>query len=466
MSTASRVKEQSEGWVREQIAYVFGMYAYAYGFPLVMMDMTRQVMTAAPSSGEYAAPMNQFHRLRDFVDPDFKNVVRISRNSLWATAFVDLGAEPVVFSHPATKGRYLVAQVMDMWTDNFASIGTRTTGEEPGHCLIAGPGWHGTPPADTEATYRCDTRYAWILVQIAAADSADFPEVHALQDELTITSLSVWGTGYTPPAQVPVDPAVDITATPFDQVRLMDGPAFFQHLSAVLKDNPPRPADRPMLRKLARIGLDPWQDFDADRVDPATAKGLTRAAKKVWGMLETAPYQMKTVNGWLLPLNLGRCGTDYNTRAFVAFVGLGALWREDAVYPSVFVDGDGKPLDGARAYSLHFGKDELFPSHSGVWSISAYRENFYVHNPIERYGITSGMPLRYNPDGSLDVYIQARSPGPDREGNWLPCPPSGPFNVTVRVYQPRQDMLDGRAENHLVVQAGTYQIPPIQKVSS
>ena len=217
---------------------------------------------------------------------------------------------------------------------------------------------------------------------------------------------------------------MDTTATPFDQVRLMDGPTFFQWLAAALKDNPPRPADRPMLKKLTRIGLTPGQDFDAGRVDPATGKGLTRAARKVWGMLETGPYQMQTVNGWLLPMNLGRYGTDYNTRAFVAFVGLGALSAEDAVYPSAFVDGDGKPLDGASAYLIHFGKDGLFPSHSGVWSISAYRENFYVHNPIERYGITSGMPLHYNPDGSLDVYIQAQSPGPDREANWLPCPPA------------------------------------------
>jgi hypothetical protein len=100
-----RVSEQTAGWVREQLAYVFGMYAYAYGFPLVMMDLTRQVMTAAPSSGEYSAPVNQFHRIRDFASPDFKNVVRVSRNSLWSTAFVDLDAEPAVFSHPAGKGR-------------------------------------------------------------------------------------------------------------------------------------------------------------------------------------------------------------------------------------------------------------------------------------------------------------------------------------------------------------------------
>ena len=117
MSTAGRVRDQAASRVREQLAYIRGMYAHAYGFPLVMMDVTRQVMTAAPKAGEYSAPVNQFHRIRDFVDPDVKNVVRISRNSLWSTAFVDLDAEPVVFSHPATKGRYLVAQVMDSTSD-------------------------------------------------------------------------------------------------------------------------------------------------------------------------------------------------------------------------------------------------------------------------------------------------------------------------------------------------------------
>ena len=287
--------------MREQLAYIYGMHAYAYGFPLVMMDLTRQVLTAAPRSGEYSAPINQFHRIRDFVSPDFKNVVRISRNSLWSTAFLDLDAEPAVFSHPATNGRYLVAQVMDMWTDNFASIGSRTTGEKPGHCLIAGPRWNGTPPAGIEATYRCSTRYAWVLVQIAATGPRDFPGGHALQDGLKITPLSAWGTGYTPPDNVPVDPAVDTTATPFDQARLMDGPAFFQRLAAAIKDSPPRPADAPMVKKLKKIGLEPGKDFDAGGVDPAIAKGLSRAARKVWGLLESAPYQMKTVNGWSCP---------------------------------------------------------------------------------------------------------------------------------------------------------------------
>ena len=118
--------------VREATGFFLGMYGYVYGFPLVLMSVTKDVLTAASRSGEYSAPINQFHRIRQFVSPDFKNVVRISMNSLWSTAFVDLDQEPFVFSYADTNGRYIVAQVMNMWTDNFASVGSRTTGTGPG----------------------------------------------------------------------------------------------------------------------------------------------------------------------------------------------------------------------------------------------------------------------------------------------------------------------------------------------
>ena len=461
LGAARRLPRDLPDLMKEGQAYLRGLSGYVYGLPLVLMDVTREVMTAAPRSGEYSAPINQFHRLRDFVDPDFKNVVRISRNSLWSTAFVDLRDEPVVFSYPETHGRYVVAQIMNMWTDNFASMGTRTTGTAAGKVVIAGPGWDGRVPSDVDQTYRCSTRYAWILVQMAAAGPQDFDELHAMQDELRVTPLSAWGTPYQPPQDVAVDLSVDTGTTPFDQVRLMDGPAFFARLASALKDNPPYASDTTAIKRLEQIGLIPGEDLDVDRMDAAVAKGLTRAAKKVWGTLETAPYSMKTVNGWLIPLNLGRYGEDYKMRAFISYVGLGALCREDAVYPTCFVDRDGKPLNGAREYVLHLDKEELFPSHSGIWSISAYRESFYVHNPIERYGITSGMPLVYNADGSLDMYIQARSPGEARESNWLPCPRSGPFNLTIRVYHPNEDMFEGRAEGNLLVEARGYAIPPV-----
>lgn len=138
--------QKAEEKMKAEEAYVLGMETYVYGFPLVIMDLTKGVLTAAANPGEHSAPMNQFTMAREYVSPDFKNVVRISLNGLWATAFVDLDKEPYVFSAPDTKGRYYVMQALDMWTDDFATIGARNTGTGPGNFLIAGPKWNGTPP--------------------------------------------------------------------------------------------------------------------------------------------------------------------------------------------------------------------------------------------------------------------------------------------------------------------------------
>ena len=443
----------SSAWsLREGGGYLLGEEEYVYGFPLVMMDVTREVLTATPKAGEYSAPINQFARIRTYVDPDYDNVVRISVNSLWSFAFLDLDQEPMIVSVPDAGDRYLVAQAMNMWTDDFASVGTRTPATKSGDFLIAGPKWSGTAPEGIKETFRSSTRYAMILVQISAESPKDFPAINALQDKLKVTPLSAWGKPYTPPETVPVDPNVDLTATPFDQVRLMTGERFFKRLAKVLKDNPPYAADSRQVRRLELMGVEAGKEFDPDKIDQQVRKGINEAPWNVWKELAEGPYTMSATNGWFNFPNLGRYGTDYNTRAFIAYAGLGALTSADCIYPTAFVDGDGHALDAAYNYVMHFPKDGLPPSASGVWSISPYRENFYVRNALNRYGILSSMPLKYNADGSLDIYIQAKSPGSDKESNWLPTPPSGMFNLTVRVYQPKQEAVDG-----------TYKLPPVTK---
>jgi hypothetical protein len=303
------------------------------------------------------------------------------------------------------------------------------------------------------------------LVQIYTASAAEFPEVNALQDQLTLTPLSAWGKPYTPPDNVPVDPTVDTTATPYDQVRIMDAGHFFQRLALSMKDNPPYTADAPILETLRKLGIEPGKDFDIHKIDPNVARALNRVPWFVWDVFRASPYKAKTVNGWMQSSDVGLYGTDYNTRAFIAYFGLGALTKNDAIYPTAFVDSTGRWLYGDGKYVMHFAKDHIFPSHSGVWSISPYRGNFYVHNPIERYAISSGMPLKYNADGSLDVYIQADSPGVDKESNWLPIPKTGSFNLSVRVYQPKPEMFNGKVENYAVVGPSSYNIPPIERMN-
>lgn len=171
-------------------------------------------------------------------------------------------------------------------------------------------------------------------------------------------------------------------------------------------------------------------------------------------LLQKALKFMKTTHGWIaIPDNFADYGTDYRTRAGIALIGLGGIWRQDVVYPTAFKDGGGKPLNGANRYVLHFDKGQT-PSTKATWSVSMYDpDGYYVPNDIDRYHVAPWMPLKYNADGSLDIYIQAASPDQDKTSNWLPAPASGPFNLTVRIYWPMDVVLDG-----------TYTLPPVKAV--
>jgi hypothetical protein len=439
--------------VREEVAYIFGMEAYVHGYPLVMMDVTREALTAAPAPNAEgtAAPINQLAKMPHYVDATFKNVVRISLNSLWTTGFVDLEKEPIVLSVPDAKERYYVFSMMNMWTDVFGSVGKRTTGTSPGHFLIAGPNWRGTVPSDIRLAYGSSTRYAWVLGQTQANGPDDFEAVNALQADYKLTPVSAWGKPYTPPTNVPVDRKVDVKTTPPDQVARMDAGTFFNRLAIAMQDTPPYAEDGSALEKLKKLGIEPGKPFDISKIDPAIARGLAKAVQEVPIKMQEGIPKMHNVNGWINMRNLGNYGTDYNTRAGVAYMGLGANQREDTVYPTAYVDGDGKPFDSANKYVMRFEKGQLPPT-NGTWSVSQYQGNFYVVNVLNRYAIAPWMPLKFNADGSLDIYLQAESPGPEKESNWLPTPP-GQFNLTLRNYFPKEAAYDG-----------SYKVPPVKKV--
>lgn len=445
--------QKAEQEISEEVAYLRGMESWVYGYPIVLMDVTRQVMTAAPAPNAEGtmAPMGQFAKMPHYVSPDWKVVVRVSLNSLWCTGWLDLGQEPVVLSVPDTHDRYYVMSMMDMWTNVFGSVGKRTTGTQPGNFLFVGLNWQGTPPADIKQVFKSPTRYAWILGQTQANGPSDFADVNAIQANYQLTPLSQWGKPYEPPTDVPVDKSVDLSRIPPDQVAAMDAGTFFNRLAMLMKDNPPAAEDAEALRKLKDIGVELGKPFDISKVSPAVARGLERAMKETPVKVQQGLPKTKNVNGWIQLNDTGRYGTDYDTRVGVAWVGLGADLPEDTIYPTAFNDGDGNPLDSANKYVMHYDKGTLPPTNA-TWSISQYKGNFYVVNALNRYAIAPWMPLKFNEDGSLDIYLQADSPGQDKESNWLPTPP-GAFNVSLRNYWPKEDALNG-----------TYKNPPIKKV--
>jgi hypothetical protein len=446
-ATDASQKSEAQGGqdAKQAEALKAGVEAVVYGLPLVITDLTKDKLTNVAKPDAFAAPVNQFVNVRQFPDASFKDVVRANVDTLYSSAFLDVSAEPIVLSVPDTHGRYYLMPMLDAWTNVFASPGKRTTGTKAGQFAITGPGWSGTLPRGV-TEIKAPTNMVWIIGRTQTNGPADYPAVHKIQDGYKLTPLSALGKPYTPPAGK-VDPSLDMKTAPVDQLKKMSAETFFNRLATLLKSNPPPASEAPVLEKLKAIGVVPGEKFDAAKLDPAVAKGLEQSVSVALDKLLAASKEVGApVNGWRIPpMVLGNYGSDYGARAVVALVGLGANLPQDAVYPSAFVDGEGKSLDGANKYVIHFDKGAT-PPVNAFWSITMYNpESFFVANPLNRYAISSWMPLKKNPDGSLDLYVQHESPGKAKESNWLPASDKD-FNMTLRMYWPSEkapSILDG-----------------------
>jgi hypothetical protein len=223
----------------------------------------------------------------------------------------------------------------------------------------------------------------------------------------------------------------------------MPAGAYFNYGAELMKRNPPHVSDWSIVARMQRIGLEPGKSFDASK---ASAEVLTQgAAAGLKLMREKAPTIARVSNGWQMNTDtVGVYGNYYLKRAIVAMVGLGANQVEDAIYPLNISDANGQPVMAENNYVLHFNKHEL-PPVGAFWSLTLYdAEGFQVANPLNRFAIGDRDPLQYNTDGSLDLYIQNQSPGPDKEANWLPAPKSGRLGLTLRLYAPSPQVAEGR----------------------
>jgi len=427
----------------EQRAYEIGVQAYVYAYPLVLMEVTRRVSTNAPAPAGSLAPMNQFAHMRTFPDPSFRDVVRPNADTLYSNVWFDVSKESIVLSVPDTGGRYYVLELLDMWTDVFAAPGSRTSGTKAGNFAIVGPRWNGTLPKGVELI-RSPTAIGWVIGRTQTNGQADYGNVHRIQDGYKLMPLSRWGKSYTPPARSPVDRKVDMKTPPPVQVAKMNAQTYFEMFAALMKGNPPHEFDWPMVVQLRQIGIVPGKDFDFAKLDLKIQNALERVIADAQKMIaDKAERSGEFVNGWQIAREfMGTYGTSYLQRAYIALIGLGANVAEDAVYPISMVDGEGKPYNGSNRYLLHFDSGKI-PPVDAFWSVTMYDpDGYFVTNPIQRYAIGDRDNLKFNDDGSLDIYIQHRSPGKDKESNWLPAP-KGDFNMLMRLYWPKTEVLTG-----------------------
>jgi hypothetical protein len=439
--------------VSEQEARAIGVDAYIYFYPLITMDVTRrQATNIEPGKMFGRGPMNMFVNVPEFPPADFRDVVRSNFDTLYSVAWVDMSKEPAVVSVPDTGGRYYLLPMLDMWTDVFASPGWRTTGTQAGNFLVTPPGWNGTVPAEM-TRISAPTPYVWVIGRTKTDGPPDYDAVHKIQAGYKVTMLSDWGKAPRP-VEVKIDPSVDMKTAPKIQVDTMPAGKYFAYAAELLKAHPPHLTDEPIIAQMKRIGIEPGQSFDIEKVSPAVRNSLAAAPEAAQKLMEWKVATLARVaNHWSMNTDtMGVYGNYYLKRAVVAQLGLGANVPEDAVYPLNLGDENGSPLDGANKYVLHFEKDAT-PPVNAFWSVTLYDpEGFQVANSLNRFAVSSWMPLKYNPDGSLDLYLQNESPGKDKEANWLPAPKSG-FNLTMRLYSPKSEILSGR-----------WNPPPVTKV--
>ena len=421
---------------------MLGAEAYLYGYPLVMMETTRI------QSAKYIGPENQLRMVRQFPNAQFKEVVRPNVDTLYTTAFISMKEGPWVFEMPANDKRYELMPFMDAWTNVFASPGTRTSGNQGGTYLLAGPEWNGQVPKGM-TLLKSPTDMVWLIGRTQTNGTADFATVHELQNRLRLSkwpqppdSLSA-STDSKRDAQPSWQVSTEPSLTPVAQMKALNTTEFFNRLMKLMVSNPPSPEDAPLLARLAQLEIKPGQAVHLSGSNALSfSLGRWIANQRVMKALNTKAQD----GSWSYPpLNLGRYGTDYNTRAAVAMVGLGANLPEDALYPNTALDHQGQALNGKHRYRLHFAANAL-PPVKAFWSITAYgADEFLIDNPLQRFAIGDRDPLVFNADGSLDLWVQATPPSQkEAAANWLPVQMGAPFLLNARLYWPEDKALNGQ----------------------
>lgn len=439
------VSSPASAQVSAQDATEIAQEAYIYLYPLITMDVTRrQATNIEPGKMVGRGPMNTFSHIRAYPTADFKEVVRPNFDTLYSAAWLDLTKEPMVVSVPDTQGRYYLLPMLDMWSDVFAVPGKRTSGTAAASYAMVPPGWRGRLPKGVQRI-ASPTPYVWIIGRTQTNGPKDYEAVHKVQDGYTITPLSRWQRAALP-VSVKIDPSVDMKTPPLTQVNTMAADKYFAYGAELMKVNPPHVTDWSSLARFERIGLFAGKTFDSSKLDPTVRAALAKGAEAGLKLMqEKAPSLARVANGWQMNTDtMGVYGNHYLKRAIIAMAGLGANQPEDAIYPLNVGDADGKPMMGDQKYVLRFTKNELPPA-GAFWSVTMYdAQGFQVANSLSRFAIGDRDALKFNADGSLDLYIQSSSPGADKETNWLPSPKSGPLGVTMRLYAPKPQALDGR----------------------
>jgi len=427
--------------------------AYIYGFPMVDSYRIQHSYFVDKGGPEYKAPWNAIFNNARVYTPEDKAIQTPNSDTPYSYVGADLRAEPLVFTVPdVEKGRYYSLQFIDMYTFNFAYVGSRATGNEAGSFLLAGPNWRGEKPEGVKEVIRSETDFVFVLYRTQLFGPDDIETVKAIQAGYKVEPLSAF-LGQLAPAAAP---AVDFRKplTPDEQKASLE---FFDVLNVLLQFTQVNPVETDIRARFAKLGIEGGKTFDPNALSPEMRAAIERGMADAWSTF--AEYKKTELDTGKKTSGDGfgtreHLNGDYLARMSSAVLGIYGNSKEEAMYPAYFTDAGQRPTTGAHRYTMRFAPDEL-PPVNAFWSLTLYKlpESLLSANALNRYLINSQMlpDLTKDADGGLTLYIQNESPGADKEANWLPAP-EGPFFMAMRLYWPKQEAL-----------SGTWKAPPLER---
>lgn len=422
-------------WLLADETQAVAQEAWIYAFPMLMHYQTMEKQLLDPSAAEYVGDFNRFRHYSQLYTPANREIVTPNNDTPYSWAWLDLRTEPQVLSVPAVDAdRYYVHQLVDQYTHNFAYVGVLSTGREAGDYLIAGPNWKGPTPKGIKAVLRSETEIVMLLGRTGLKNTDDMPAVRALQQQYRLRGLHEYSGSPGPLAA----PAIDWPA--WDSKTGL-GPSFIEVLNQILALCPTQPAEQALRERFARIGIVPGQAFDFAALPVEKQQAIAAGIKQAQAQLQQTAAQTRSTLG--LFGNREAMHGNYLNRAVGAYLGIYGNSVEEAFYTGSRLDNQGQPLQGGRRYRLRFAPGQLPPA-SEFWSLTLYDlpDRQLVANPLDRYCLSSRDQLQRDADGGLTLWMQANSPGAGQESNWLPTPQSGTFNVILRLYGPKQEVVE------------------------
>lgn len=427
--------------------------AYIYGFPMVDSYRIQYGYFVDTKNPEYKGPWNQIVNIPRVYTPADTAIQTPNSDTPYSFVGMDLRAEPLVLTvPPIEKDRYFSIQLIDAYTFNFDYVGSRTTGNDGGSFLVAGPGWKGETPKGVKKVIRSETELVLAGYRTQLFNPDDLDNVKKIQSDYKAQPLSAFLSQPAPPAAPTVDFIKPLT--PAEEVT---SPEFFNILNFILQFCPTDPSETELMARFAKIGVGAGKTFDAGSLSTEMKNAVKQGMADAWADLENLRKQVdagKVTSGELFGTR-EYLKNNYLYRMAAAKLGIYGNSKQEAMYPVYALDADGEKLDGTNRYTVHFAPDQL-PPVNAFWSLTMYDlpASLLVANPINRYLLNSPMLPQFikDSDGGLTFYIQNESPGPDKEPNWLPAP-KGRFFIAMRLYWPKPEALDG-----------TWKQPPMNKV--